>query len=83
MTLQVGAVLIPARQAAGGFVDRNSVPTLSYAAMIAVVYGYRRSWARGSVPGKNSLDPLIGAVDTCRSPKIQPKSCRLRRAPAA
>src|SRR6266436_5133869 len=38
VTLQAVAVLMPARQMAGGFIDRNPVPAASYAALIAVVY---------------------------------------------
>jgi len=38
VTLQAVAVLMPARQVAGGFIDRSPVPAASYAALIAVVY---------------------------------------------
>jgi hypothetical protein len=38
VTLQAVAVLMPARQVAGGFIDRSPVPAASYATLIAVVY---------------------------------------------
>jgi hypothetical protein len=38
VTLQVVAVLMPARQMAGGFIDRSPVPAAAYTALIAVVY---------------------------------------------
>jgi hypothetical protein len=38
LTLQVVTVLMPARQVAGGFVDRGPIPAASYATLIAVVY---------------------------------------------
>jgi hypothetical protein len=38
VTLQTVAVLLPARQAAGGFIDRSPVPAASYTAMIIVLY---------------------------------------------
>jgi hypothetical protein len=38
VTLQAVAVLMPARQMAGKFVDRSPVPAASYATLIAVVY---------------------------------------------
>ena len=38
VTLQAVAVLMPARQVAGGLIDRSPVPAASYAALIAVVY---------------------------------------------
>jgi hypothetical protein len=38
VTLQAVAVLMPARQAAGNFIDRNPVPAGSYTTMIAIVY---------------------------------------------
>jgi len=38
VTLQAVAVLMPARQAAGHFIDRSPVPAASYTAMIVVVY---------------------------------------------
>jgi hypothetical protein len=38
VTLQAVAVLMPARQVAGGFIDRSPVPAASYAALIAIVY---------------------------------------------
>ena len=38
VTLQAVAVLMPARQVAGNFIDRSPVPAASYAAVIAVVY---------------------------------------------
>jgi len=37
VTLQVVAVLMPARQVAGNFIDRSPVPAASYTALIAVV----------------------------------------------
>jgi hypothetical protein len=38
VTLQAVAVLLPARQAAGNFIDRSPVPAPSYAAMIVILY---------------------------------------------
>jgi hypothetical protein len=38
VTLQAAAVLIPARQAAGHFIDRSPVPPQSYTALVAVLY---------------------------------------------
>jgi hypothetical protein len=38
VTLQAVAVLMPARQVAGNFIDRSPLPAASYAAMIAIVY---------------------------------------------
>jgi hypothetical protein len=38
VTLQAVTVLMPARQVAGGFIDRSPVPAASYAALVAVVY---------------------------------------------
>ena len=38
ITLQAAAVLMPARQAAGNFIDRGPVPAASYAAVIVVLY---------------------------------------------
>ena len=38
VTLQAVAVLMPARQVAGGFIDRSPVPAASYATLVAVVY---------------------------------------------
>jgi hypothetical protein len=38
VTLQAVAVLIPARQAAGNFIDRSPVPAVSYTALIVVLY---------------------------------------------
>jgi hypothetical protein len=38
VTLQVVAVLMPARQVAGNFIDRSPLPAASYTALIAVVY---------------------------------------------
>jgi hypothetical protein len=38
VTLQAAAVLMPARQAAGHFIDRSPVPAASYTAMIVVLY---------------------------------------------
>jgi hypothetical protein len=38
LTLQVVTVLMPARQVAGGFVDRGPIPAASYATLIVVVY---------------------------------------------
>jgi len=38
LTLQVVTVLMPARQVAGGFVDRGPIPAASYATLIADVY---------------------------------------------
>ena len=38
VTLQAVAVLMPARQVAGGFMDRSPVPAASYATLVAVVY---------------------------------------------
>jgi heme A synthase len=38
VTLQAAAVLMPARQAAGHFIDRSPVPAVSYATLIVVVY---------------------------------------------
>ena len=38
LTLQTVTVLMPARQVAGGFVDRGPIPAASYATLIAVVY---------------------------------------------
>jgi hypothetical protein len=38
VTLQAVAVLMPARQLAGNFIERSPVPAASYAAIIAVVY---------------------------------------------
>jgi hypothetical protein len=38
VTLQVAAVLMPARQVAGGYVDRSPVPAVSYTTLIVVLY---------------------------------------------
>jgi hypothetical protein len=38
VTLQAFAVLIPARQAAGGFIERSPVPAASYATLIVVLF---------------------------------------------
>ena len=38
VTLQAVTVLMPARQVAGGLIDRSPVPAASYAALIAIVY---------------------------------------------
>ena len=38
VTLQAVAVLMPARQMAGNFIDRSPVPAASYAPMIAILY---------------------------------------------
>ena len=38
VTLQAVAVLMPARQVAGGFIDRSPVPAAGYATLIAIVY---------------------------------------------
>src|SRR5262249_54849266 len=38
VTLQAVSVLIPARQVAGNFIDRNPVPAASYTTLIAVLY---------------------------------------------
>src|SRR5580704_16787366 len=38
ITLQVVAVLMPARQVAGNFVDRGPVPAPSYAAIVVPLY---------------------------------------------
>jgi hypothetical protein len=38
VTLQAVAVLMPARQAAGHFIDRSPVPAASYTAIIVVLY---------------------------------------------
>jgi heme A synthase len=38
VALQAVAVLIPARQAAGNFIDRSPVPAVSYTALIVVLY---------------------------------------------
>ena len=38
VTLQAVAVLMPARQVAGNFIDRSPLPAASYTALIAVVY---------------------------------------------
>src|SRR5256712_5710662 len=38
VTLQAVAVLMRARQVAGGFIDRSPVPAASYAALVAIVY---------------------------------------------
>jgi hypothetical protein len=38
VTLQAAAVLMPARQVAGGYVDRSPVPAVSYATLIAILY---------------------------------------------
>jgi heme A synthase len=38
VTLQAVAVLMPARQAAGNFIDRSPVPAASYTALIVVLY---------------------------------------------
>jgi hypothetical protein len=38
VTLQAVAVLMPARQAAGHFVDRGPVPAVSYTALIIILY---------------------------------------------
>jgi hypothetical protein len=38
VTLQTAAVLIPARQAAGGFIDRSPVPAASYATLVVILY---------------------------------------------
>jgi hypothetical protein len=38
VTLQSVAVLMPARQAVGNFIDRSPVPAASYAPMIAILY---------------------------------------------
>ena len=41
ITLQAVAVLMPVRQVAGGFIDRNPVPAAAYTALIAVVYVFQ------------------------------------------
>jgi hypothetical protein len=38
VTLQAAAVLMPARQVAGGFVERSPVPAATYTTLIAIVY---------------------------------------------
>jgi heme A synthase len=38
VTLQAVAVLMPARQAAGNFIDRSPVPAASYTALIIILY---------------------------------------------
>jgi hypothetical protein len=38
VTLQAAAVLMPARQVAGGFVDRSPVPAVSYTTLIVILY---------------------------------------------
>jgi hypothetical protein len=38
VTLQAVAVLMPARQAAGHFIDRSPVPAASYATLVVVLY---------------------------------------------
>ena len=38
VTLQAAAVLMPARQVAGGYIDRSPVPAVSYATLIVVLY---------------------------------------------
>jgi hypothetical protein len=38
VTLQAAAVLMPARQVAGGYIDRSPVPAVSYTTLIVVVY---------------------------------------------
>ena len=38
VTLQAVAVLVPARQAAGHFIDRSPVPAVSYTTLIIVLY---------------------------------------------
>jgi hypothetical protein len=38
VTLQTVAVLMPARQAAGGFIDRSPIPAASYATLIVILY---------------------------------------------
>jgi hypothetical protein len=38
VTLQAAAVLMPARQVAGNYIDRSPVPPASYATIIAVLY---------------------------------------------
>jgi hypothetical protein len=38
VTLQAVAVLMPARQMAGGFIDRSPVPARSYATLVVVLY---------------------------------------------
>jgi hypothetical protein len=38
ITLQAVAVLMPARQAAGNFIDRSPMPAASYATLIAILY---------------------------------------------
>ncbi len=38
VTLQAAAVLMPARQVAGGYIDRSPVPAVSYTTLIVVLY---------------------------------------------
>jgi len=38
VTLQAVAILVPARQMAGHFVDRNPVPAVSYSTLIIILY---------------------------------------------
>jgi hypothetical protein len=38
VTLQAVAVLMPARQVAGGFIDRSPIPAASYATLIVILY---------------------------------------------
>jgi hypothetical protein len=38
VTLQAAAVLMPARQVAGGYIDRSPVPAVSYTTLIVIVY---------------------------------------------
>jgi hypothetical protein len=38
VTLQTVAVLMPARQVAGGFIDRSPIPAASYATLIVILY---------------------------------------------
>jgi len=38
VTLQAVAVLMPARQMAGGFIERSPVPAASYAAIVVILY---------------------------------------------
>ena len=38
VTLQAAAVLMPARQAAGHFIDRSPVPAVSYTTLIVILY---------------------------------------------
>src|SRR5262245_22055121 len=62
LTLQVVTALMPARQVAGGFVDRGPIPAASYATLIAVVYllqALMGAWIYIKYRSSNGGTPLL------------------------